>query len=223
MSKFKVIDMETWTGKDVYEFFLNVKNPFVGGTSEVDIKNLVKLAKEKRATINTLVMYAIGTAVNSIGQFRLRMVDGNLVEFDKSCLNIPVPTRGKEGYFNFCNVDFDSDLDKFIQNVRISTIEGKKRNGLFPHEKREDAVYISHANVYYTALNNPTNGKYDFIPRINWGTSKNKEEVPLLAKEKVLIPITVEAHHSVISGYHLQKFREIFQETCDGELKPKTL
>lgn len=219
MSGFKVINMKTWAGKDVYEFFLDIKNPFVGGTGEVDIKNLVKFAKEKRTTTNTLVMYAIGKAVNSISQFKLRMVKGELVEFDKACLNIPVPARRKEGYFNFCNIDFDYDLDKFIKNVRISTIEGKKRNGIFPLERRDDAVYLSHINGYYTALNNPTNGKYDFVPRINWG--KPREKIALFLNESVLIPITIEAHHSIISGYHLEKFRKIFQETCDNDLKPK--
>lgn len=219
MANYKVIDMKTWAGKDVYEHFLSVKNPFVGGTSEVDIKNLVKLAKEKRTTVNTLVMYTIGRAVNSISQFRLRMLDGKLVEFDNSCLNIPVTARGREGYFNFCNIDFDFDLDKFIQNVKTATLEAKKRKGLFPFEKREDAVYISHANGYYTALNNPTNGKYDFYPRINWG--EPKEGIALSSNEAILIPITIEAHHSIISGYHLEKFHKIFQKTCDNDLKPK--
>jgi chloramphenicol O-acetyltransferase type A len=211
MSEFKVIDMATWVGKDVYECFLNSQNPFVGGTSEVDIKNLYTLAKEKRTTINVLVMYVIAKAVNLIPQFRLRMINNQLVEFEKACISPPVPARGKEGYFNFCNIDFNEDLDKFIQNVKTSTTEAKSRDNIFPDKMRDDAVYISHVNGYYTALNNPHNGKYDFIPRICWGKPRKTPD----KNEPVWIPLTIEAHHSVISGYHFEKFLKIFQEICD--------
>lgn len=204
--------MQTWAGKDVYDCFLNCQNPFVGGTSEVDIKNLYKLAKVKRTTVNTLVMYVVAKVVNSISQFRLRMVNGQLVEFKQSCIHPPVPAKGKEGYFNFCDIDFDEDLDKFIQNVKNSITEAKNRGNIFPDKMREDAVYISHVNGYYTALSNPHNGKSDFIPRIVWGEPKEK---PTDLDKPVLIPITIEAHHSILSGYHFEKFLKMFQEICD--------
>lgn len=220
---YKVVDMTTWTGKGVYDRFMQLQNPFVGGTMEVDIKNLAKLAKEKRTTVNTLVMYAIGKATNSISQFRLRLLDEKLVEFDKSCLGMTVPARGKQGYVNFCNIDFDPNLDKFIQNVRTVTTEGKNRKEVFPSEHRPDAVYLSHVDGHYTALNNPNGGKFDLVPRINWGSPKRKSGIALFAKKETLIPITIEGHHSIISGYHISKFIEVFQNTCNNELKVKSL
>jgi len=220
---YKVIDMSTWAGKEVYDIFAKTKNPFVGVTSDVDVKNLVKLAKEKHTTVNTLVMYAIGKAVNSIGQFRLRMVDGKLVEFDKSCMSIPVPAEGKPGYFNFSDYfEFDPNLDKFIKNARTAIDESKTRKGMYPSAPREDAVFLSHLKNHYKAVSNPNNGEGDLFPRINWGTPE-KNGGTLFSKGKMLMPLTVDAHHSTISGYHMQKFFEIFQETCNKDLKPQSL
>lgn len=208
---YKVVDMHNWSGKEVYKTFLRCENPFVSATVEVNIKNLAQLAKEKHTTVNTLVLYAIGKAVNSNSQFRLRMLAGNLVEFEKSCLSITVPSRKNKDYFNFCNIDYSSDLDEFIKNVNTATKEAKQRNEISPKEYRPDAVFLSHVNGNYNAMNNPNNGKYDFVPRIVWGEPKTKNGET--------IPLTIEAHHSVLSGQQISKFVKEFQRICDEELK----
>lgn len=174
----------------------------------------MRKAKEKHTTVNTLVLYAIAKAVNLIDQFRLRMVEGKLVQFEKSCIGLPVPAEGKPGYFNFVQMDFDPDLDKFIEHARAKIAEGKKRSTIFDPEDRPDAVYLSHVKDHYTAINNPTNGKFDFIPRINWGSPEKKGRLASLFSRQIMVPITVEAHHSVISGAHILRFIEEFQNAC---------
>lgn len=221
---FKVVDMQTWPGKEVYDMFSHSKNSFVAITTDVDVKNLVKLAKEKKTTVNTLVMFAIGKAVNSVSQFRLRMVDNKLVEFDKSCMSVPVPAEGKPGFFNFSDYfEFDPKLDNFIKNARTAIDESKKRKGMFPTAPREDSVFLSHIKNNYKALNNPNNGKDDLFPRINWGKPEKKPGATVFNKGKMLMPLTIDVNHSVISGSHIEKFLEVFQETCNKDLKPQSL
>lgn len=209
--EYKTIDMTNWPGREVYNRFLQFKNPFVGTTVEVNIKNLKKLAKDKGTTTNTLVAYAIAKAVNSNDNFRLRMVDGKLVQFDKSCISIIVPSRANKDYFNFCDIDYDPDLDKFIENLTKITKEAKQRESIFPSEYRPDAVYLSHVNGHYNSMTNPNNGKDDFVPRIVWGEPKTKEDET--------IPLTIEAHHSILSGNQIGRFVKEFQRICDEDLK----
>ncbi len=217
---YKVIDMNTWAGREVYEWFLNLHNPFCGVTTKVNVHALAQKAREKHTTFNTVVLYAIAKAVNSIDQFRLRMVGGKLVQFEKSCISLPVPKEGKPGYFNFINIDFTPDLDEFIQHARASIAEGRTRSALLP-EDRPDAVYLNHVKTDYSALNNPHDGEFDFIPRIAWGIPEKRSRLISLFSRQIMMPITVEAHHSIISGAHILEFFERFQKPFEKIIKSK--
>lgn len=208
---YKVIDMNTWAGREVYEWFLNLHNPFCGVTTNVNVHALAQKAKEMHTTFNTVVLYAIAKAVNSIDQFRLRMVGGKLVQFERSCVNPPVPKEGHPGYFNFVNIDFKPDLDEFITHARAKITEGRTKSTIAPAD-RPDAVYLSHIKNHYTALNNPHNGNFDFTPRIVWGSPEEKSTIASLFSRTTMMPITVEAHHSIISGAHILEFFERFQK-----------
>lgn len=207
---YKVIDMNTWAGREVYEWFLNLHNPFCGVTTRVNVHALAQKAKEMNTTFNTVVLYAIAKAVNSIDQFRLRMVAGKLVQFEKSCISLPVPKEGHPGYFNFVEVDFTPDLDEFIKHARNKIAAGRTKSAIAP-EDRPDAVYLNHVKNHYTALNNPHDGKFDFIPRIAWGIPEEKSAIASLFSRKTMMPITVNAHHSIISGAHILEFLKRFQ------------
>lgn len=205
---YKVIDMTHWSGKNVFDRFSALKNPFGNETEKMDVTNLIQFAKEKRVPPNVLVMYAIGKAINAVSQLRIRMIEGKLVEFDKSCLSFPVQARGKEDEINFCEVDFNPDLDTFVKNIKTATAQAKKREGVFPSEYRPDAVYMSYVDRHYDSLTNPNNGQSDLIPRINWGKTKTVEE------GKTIMPITLDMNHALGTGAHLVKFLQIFEEVC---------
>lgn len=214
--KFNPIDMDKWDGRDVYDFFMSREKPHVAACLPVDIKNLKDNSQKLGTTVNRLFMYAIGKAVNSIEPFRLRLMGNKLVSFEESRLSLPIPKKGTEGYFNFGNIDWHPDLAVFLKNCDEVIEETTNRASNLPAGAKvpdPDLIYLSHVKLPFTSIANPLNGKSDLTPRINWGVPNPfvhpKESDP------ILIPLGIEAHHSVISGSHIEKFVKTVQDTCN--------
>lgn len=216
--KYRIINMEKWNGREMYDLYLTMQDPFVGLDTKVNIGNLNELAKQKGTTINTLIMYAIGKVGNLIPEARLRMVDGKLVEFEKACISPPVPAKNKKYLFNFCNIDFHSDLDTFITESKEAIKAAERRKTLFPDEFRPDAIYLSHINEHYSSAGNPTNGRYDFNPRVSWGRAE-KSEMPS-SFGQLILPLTIKSNHAVLAGGHAELFLRNFRNTIN-ELNSK--
>ena len=213
LPNYKVIDMEHWAGKGIYERYLGFSSPYGGMDVDINIKGLTETAKGKRTTPNVLIMYAIGKAMNAIDNAKIRLQGGKLVQFDSSCVSLPVPAKGGNGTFNYCDIDFAPGVDDFIKNARESIKSAETRGTLWPKEVRTDAIYCSHLPFYYKSLSNPTTTGPDFNPRVNWGIAD--EYATKLNPEREMIPITIQGHHSIFYGEHAAKFMQGFTRTID--------
>lgn len=209
--KYKVIDMATWTGKNVFERYNPLKYPFFAETVDLDVTDVIKFAQEKKIPPNLIIMYAIGKAINSISQFKIRKLDDKLVEFEKTCLSFPVQKRGEEGGINFCEFDYNPDLDSFISTAKEQISTTKRLKTQSPGNFRPDATYMSYIDCHYKSLTNPNNGTNDIIPRINWG---KPEEFwrgnPMQLRS--IIPLTTDINHGLVTQFHISKFREIVED-----------
>lgn len=218
--------MNNWNGKEIYNWFIAAESPFETLTIPLNIKGLKEIAKEKKTTTNNFVMYAIGKAVEEVPEFRIRHLqtgdslletrmaqkENDLVMFDHSCISPPVPAKGKPGGFNFCNIDWHSNLDEFLKTSRETIKAAEKRDSIYPNEYRPDAVYLSHVNTYYLAKDDPTNGRFDITPRISWGAPDLEAD----NTKRVMIPFTLKVNHAVISGPQMEKFYSSIKKTFNA-------
>lgn len=206
---FREIEIENWKRKSTFEFFLNFENPFFNLTAPVDASNLYKFCKKHNLSFSLASLFCSIQAANEIPEFRLRLVDGKLIEFDK--IHATQTILNEDETFSFCYFELTDDVFEFDENGKKS-IEKYKRLKTFDVEaERVDLIFYSVIPwISFTSFKNAT--RLDFsqtVPRIASG--KFYEE-----NGKIKLPHSVEVHHSMMDGVHVGKYFNSLQEKFDS-------
>lgn len=77
------IDMETYRRRNHFEYFNSLAYPYVGTTSNVDITALLGKIKGEKLPFFLTVCYCAARAANRIPQFRQRIRENGIIEYDQ--------------------------------------------------------------------------------------------------------------------------------------------
>lgn len=205
----KKFETEKWIRKDQYDFFNNYEDPFFGIGANVDVSKLKVVCKEKGLSFFLASLYCSTRAANTIENFRLRIKDDQLYLVDQ--LQVGSTILKEDKTFTFCYMKMEDSLESFcIENKK--RVEVQLSSGHFdPHVEKLELLYYSVIPwISFTYTKHPRNKEKDFsIPRIVFG--KYFEE-----NERTLMPVSVEAHHSLMDGYHVGQYFERFQNEING-------
>jgi chloramphenicol O-acetyltransferase type A len=202
---FTELDIDTWPRKTTYEFFKNYEDPFFNFAAHVDITRLYRFAKENDLSISLSSLYYVMTAANETREFRIRMVDGRLVEFDK--IHATQTILNDDETFSFAYFEMRPDVFEFNANGKVALEKYKSLKTFDVESDRFDLIYFSVIPwVSFTSFKHATRlDRTQTIPRIVFG--KIFDEGP--AKK---IPLSVEANHMIMDGFHVGKLFNRFQE-----------
>lgn len=129
--------------------------------------------------------------INATTAFKLRIENGEVVEYDK--INIS-PTIGREdGTFGFGFFEYDTDLSLFIKNAEKEIHRVKNSTGLSFSKDTARADVIRYSALPWFAFSEMKHAGSiqtgDSIPKIS--TGKLIQE-----KKKLLLPISISVHHA---------------------------
>lgn len=209
-STFKKIDLPSWPRKDIFKHFSSLQNPFFSVTSRSDVTNLLDIAKKKGIPGSHAIMYMIAKTVNDIPEFKCRLKNGEVLQYDR--IDMGMVFAKDNGLYNFGSVDYTNDTKQFLNNLKDKVVEAKNRDGLYDGNSTEDnVVYLSCTPwVDFTAVTNPiADYKTDCIPRIIWGKYTKEGQ-------KTTMAISVEAHHAFVDGRHVGLFLEKLQQNFNN-------
>lgn len=208
----KFIDIENWNRKDHYNYFKQFDYPHFNICGNLDITNYYRYIKENEFPFFASILYASTKAANSIKEFRFRIREDKVVEHEIVSPSFTVMTNSE--VFSFCAVNFIDNYNAFKSNT-LKQIEETKNNVSIEDEPgRDDLLYVTSIPwVSFTNITHPIQmNPIDSIPRISWG--KFFEE-----GGKIKLPISVQAHHSLVDGVHIGQFFNIIQEILDNPAK----
>src|SRR5215471_14834950 len=77
------LDIANWARRTTYEFFKDFEDPFFNFTANIDVTVLYRFCKENSLSFSLAALYYSLVIANEIREFRIRLVDGRLVEFDR--------------------------------------------------------------------------------------------------------------------------------------------
>jgi len=92
---YKEIDLETWSRGATYNFFRDYEDPFFNFTANVDVTALYRFCKERGLAFSLAALFYSLLAAKEIREFRIRNVEGKLVDFDR--IHAPPTTPTKRG------------------------------------------------------------------------------------------------------------------------------
>lgn len=207
----KLIDIETWNRRDHYYFFSKMASPFLGITANVKCTKACRISKENSWSLFAYYWHKSMVAVNSIKEFKYRIIEDKVYELDS--INAGTTIIRDDKTFAFIYVQYDDDFNLFNERLQAELAEVRNSKGLRLNEENDKVNLIRHTTipwVSFTAILHPKNNdNKDSIPRISFG------KIFELNGEKYL-PVSVEAHHGLLDGYHVGKYFELFEELLNS-------
>ncbi len=202
----QLIDRTKWNREDVFQYFLNFACPMFTVTTEIEVTGTYRYNKENGGKSATggfflLSLHRLMTALNSIENFRYRIENNDVYLYDVTHTG---PTIARpDGTFAFSCLYYYPEYEKFRCEAtkRIAELKAGKGLMLTPDNYRPDISYFttipwfSHTDVFQPFKGGKGYGAPSIV------TSKLKKTA-----DRVLMPVSLTAHHSLADGYHAGLF-----------------
>lgn len=208
MVGYQVIDMKSWRRAMHCQVFRDCIEPAYCVSLELDITNFLKKVREKGYSFTMAMIYAVSKCANEIEEFRYRFVDGQVVLFDK--INTAFTYLNSETeLFKVVNVEMEDTMDQY---VAVAREKAEAQEAYFTGPLGNDVFQFSPLPwVAYTHISHTNSGKKDnATPLFDWGKYFERDG-------KILLPFSVQVHHSFVDGIHIGKLIESIQAYLDGE------
>lgn len=203
---YKVIDEKTWERAMHCTVFRNSVEPAFCVTFDADVTNFLQYIRKQSFSFTLAFVYAVCKCVNEIEAFRYRFLDGNIVLFDKIDTAFTYLNKDTE-LFKVVNVPMQDTMKEYVE-LAVQTAEEQKE--YFTGPLGNDVFQCSPMPwVTYTHISHTNSGKKDnATPLFDWGKYHEKDG-------RIIMPVSVQAHHSFVDGIHIGKFADRLQEYLD--------
>lgn len=200
---YKVIDEKNWKRAMHCMIFRNSIEPAFCVTFELDITNFLKKIKERKYSFTMSMIYAVSKCANEIEEFRYRFVDGKVVLFDRIDTAFTYLNKETE-LFKVVNVPMTDTMEEYIYLASKIANEQKE---YFTGPLGNDVFQFSPMPwVSYTHISHTNSGKKDnATPLFDWGKYFERDG-------KIVLPFSVQAHHSFVDGLHIGKLADLLQK-----------
>lgn len=203
------VDIKNWPRKTTYEFFKDYEDPFFNFTGNLDVTSVYRFCKSNGLSFALTALYYSLVAANEIREFRIRLLDGRLVEFDRIHATQTIPNDDET--FSFAYYEMKDDVFEFNRSGKEATRKYKELKTFDVETDRRDMIYYSVIPwVSFTSFKHA--GRHDknqTVPRIVFGKLFDDGE-------RKLMPLSVEANHAIMDGYHVGRFFNRFQEMINS-------
>ncbi len=206
---FTELDIDNWPRKTTYEFFRDYEDPFFNITANVDVTNLYKFSKKNSLSFALTALFCSLRAANEIREFRIRLLDGRLVEFDT--IHATQTILNSDETFSFSYFEMKGDVSEFDISGKAALAKYRGLRSFDVEADRYDLIYYSVVPwVSFTSIKHATrHDNTHTIPRIVFG--KMFDDGPVRK-----MPLSVEANHMIMDGIHAGRFFVRFQEIADS-------
>ncbi|ASZ66101.1 MULTISPECIES: type A chloramphenicol O-acetyltransferase [Bacillus] len=215
--KFHVIDREDWNREQYFEYYLKLKCTF-SMTVNVDITMLLGEVYQKGIKFYPVFIYLISRVVNNYKKFRTCFNDEGVLGYWEEMIPSYTIFHKDDKSFSSIWTDYSSDFRTFYNNYEDDMRCYANVHGLFTKENIPPNVFPISSIPWtsFTGFNLNINNDENFLlPIITCGKYFNEGN-------KVMLPVSLQVHHSVCDGYDASQFIEDLQQlsnTCNEWLK----
>lgn len=203
---YKVIDEATWKRALHCQVFRNSIEPCYCVTFELDITNFLSKIRGLKYSFTFSLIFLVSKCANDIEEFRYRFLDNHIVLFDR--INTAFTYLDKDSeLFKVVNVEMQDTLEEY---VTIAAQKAANQKDYFTGPLGNDVFQFSPMPwVNYTHISHTNSGKKDnATPLFDWGKYVERAG-------KIILPFSVQVHHSFVDGIHIGKFTDALQHQLD--------
>ncbi|MBC7900256.1 MAG: chloramphenicol acetyltransferase [Saprospiraceae bacterium] len=205
---FEEVNIEAWPRKLTYEFFKDFEDPFFNITANLDVDRLYKFSKQNDLSFSLAILFYSLQTVNGIREFRFRLKDGIVVEFD--AIHATQTIINDDETFSFCYFESKPSVFEFDKAGRAAQKKYRVLKTFDVESGRLDLIYSSVIPwISFTSFKHASRlDRFQTIPRVVFGKMFDESGARKM-------PVSVEVHHAMMDGIHVGKFFNRLQEAID--------
>lgn len=208
----KIIDIENWDRKVIYNNFIGYTNPIFSISARLDVTALHSFCKRENKSFFTTFMYVATKCLNGVEEFRLRLKDGNVVLYD--VIDPSFIVKRPDGVISACRTAMTDNYGGFYRSARENQKAAQEATTpYFNGDNANDLFFISCMPwVDIRSFSNPydlKNPDASSIPRIMWS-----KFVPENGQLKMTFDVA--AHHALIDGEPVCRAIGLIQEALNN-------
>jgi chloramphenicol O-acetyltransferase type A len=206
------LDVENWNRRDHYKYFGGCDDPFFGMVVNVDCTAAYTNSKKLGVSFFLCYMYESIKAMNLVENFRYRIIDGEVWVFDR--VHASTTVGRADSTFGFALFEYNGDFDDFVKGAQVEIDKIQKISGLNAAENaRLDVIHYTTLPWFsFTGLKHEKNIRCgESIPKVAFGRFFEHDG-------RKLLPVSINANHGLLDGYHVGKYLEYFQAGLNKSL-----
>ena len=193
---------------EAFELWMTSPMPMVTLTKTFDVTRLYRMSKKLGIKFNTLLCWCIGKSATQIQEFYYLPEKGKFYKYDRLAINVIV--NNAKGGINSCDIPFTPDLQLFAQSYNtLCSKASKECQSTF----LEDHIIVGTSAMIQTELDAIVNQYTDKFnnPLVMWGKYRKRGFWGCTCLGKILLPISLQFHHTQMDGGHAASFLELLQ------------
>jgi len=199
--------MASYPRREHFQHFYGMAYPYVGVTVDVDVTDLLARCQQKRYSFYLMVLHAAALAADEVPEFRRRIDQGGIVEYDKC------PTSHTElkpdGTYAYCTLHHHMPLKEYLERAEAARAAVRESGSIEEDADVQSMYFISTLPwLHYTQLVQPVACGEESNPRITWGKYQAN------AAGRMMMPLSVLVHHALADGLHIAQFYEAFDRVA---------
>lgn len=199
----KEVSLSNWSRSSHYEVFKNVEKPQFSICTKIDVSKLIK----REENFFNLFLYNIMMATNDVPEFKLRIKNGKVYEFD--ALDINTNLLAENNCFVSRRISYRDSFEAFNKDLQEEKENIPKEGVLHIDKEQEDNVVITSFIpwTHFDSISEPIFSKDESLIKIVYGKYAK-------VNGKYMIPICVTANHALVDGYHMGDFFKKLSDRC---------
>ncbi|NTU58803.1 MAG: hypothetical protein HGB00_07800 [Chlorobiaceae bacterium] len=201
----KKIDLDTYPRRALFDAFISLDIPTYSITCQVDITSFRTIQATLDCGFFVPFSYLLSRAINAVPEFRHRLIDGDIYEFER--IDPSYTVLQDDRTFSFCD---SRHFDAFVEyrDHAQRQIQAAREHPVCDDKEKHNSFFITNLPwLNFTSITHPFNRKYASIPIISVGRF-------CLHGDRVLIPIGLQCHHALVDGIHIGDFFGRLGELC---------
>lgn len=199
----RIINLNTWKRKQLFDHFSKLQDPYFGLVIPFDVTKAYEFSQKEGISFFGRYLHDCMKAINAIENFKYRIDNGQVVEYDSIHASATIMREDKT--FGFSFVEYDEDLTVFIKNLESEIQRIINTTELYPPRNGQDCIHCSALPwLNFSGHKEPVSGAIESVPKLAFAKA-------LKVNEKRIMNVSINVNHALVDGYHVGVFSEKFQ------------
>lgn len=211
----RYLDIETWSRRELFNFFIDYANPYFNVCVQLDVTNTLAYAREAGVRVSSAIHYFTLRGVNEVEQLRYRLHEKQVAVHDviDGGTTVLMPNES----FAYAYFPYLTNLHDFAREMEAAVEEVRSGDGILKPTMRDDVIYCTTLPwLSFTSFAHARGrGRGESIPRFVYG--KFREE-----SGRTLMPFSVEVHHALVDGIHVGQLVARMEEMISNPARHAT-